>query len=76
MSIMKKEFVLTIIFKEEVKKYSLEKEKAENLLKLIISENKAESNFDEEKNEIVNLVKSSTILSVECSDNRIVIKLE
>ena len=72
---MKKDFVLTIILKEEAKNYSLPKEKAEKLLRLIISKNGEECNKFEKRDEIIELIKSSSIASVERFENQIVIKL-
>ena len=74
-SIMKKDFVLTIILKEEAKNYSMPKEKAESLLAFIIAKNKEIGNKNEKKDEIIKLIKSSSVVSVERFENQIVIKL-
>ena len=72
---MKKEFILTIILKEEAKNFSLPKDKAENLLNSIIAQNKSIINFDK-KGEIIEMIKSSDIISVQRLENQIIIRLE
>ena len=62
---MEKDFVLTIILREEAKNYPLPKEKAENLLNIILAQNGEKGNKDEKKDEIIELIKSSSIVSVD-----------
>ena len=73
--ILEKDFILTIILKEEAKKYSLPKEKAENLLNLIITQNKNGTSDLEEKDEIIEMIRSAVIVSIERSENQITIKM-